>query len=115
MKTSAIYCEKLTDSNNKRIATTFTSPLIRMQEEIQSRNGLQVIAAMANIFAKRAYDVIDVDGVIKDFYLASNFNPKRILNENEIERKRQNDNNEAIQLAQAGVRQQTPTPGNISL
>lgn len=115
MKTSALYCEKLTDSNNKRIATTFTSPLIRMQEEIQSRNGLQVIAAMANIFAKRAYDVIDVDGVIKDFYLASNFNPKRILNENEIERKRQNDNNEAIQLAQAGVRQQTPTPGNISL
>lgn len=115
MLTSALYCKEVTNSEDKKVATSFTSPLINLQKELESRSSLQLIAAMANIFGKPAYDVIDKDGFIKDFYLYNHFNPDRILKDDEIKQNRQRDNQEAAELAQAGVRQQMPTPGNISL
>jgi len=115
MLRSALYCKPVETNDKKKVATSFTSPLINLQKELESRNSLQLIAAMANIFGKPAYDVIDKDNFIKDFYLINHFNPDRILKDEEIAEHRQQDNQEAAALAQAGVRQQMPTPGNISL
>ena len=115
MKTSALYCPKVVNNENKVVATSFTSPLANLQRELESKSSLQVIAAMANIFGKPAYDVIDKDNFIKDFYLYNHFNPERILNDDDIKENREKDNQQAVAMAQAGVRQQMPTPGNISL
>lgn len=114
MKTSTMFCKPVYDSNNKVVQTSFSSPLSRMQREIETKSGLQLVATMANIFGQAATDVIDLDNFIKDYYLYNNFDPNRLLSKEEINGKREKNNQEAMALAQAGVKQQTPTPGNIS-
>lgn len=115
MVTSKMYCKPLLDNNQKRIATTFVSPLIEMKDKLRVNEDIRVMAQAAQVFGQPAYDVIDRDEVIKDYYLKNGFNPKRVLDEDEIKQTRAQDRANDIELAQAGVRPQRATPGNISL
>lgn len=115
MITSNMYCEKIIDNQGKEVKTTFISPLIKMKDRMQINEDIRVMAQAAQVFGQAAYDVIDRDEVIKDFFLNNNFDPKRIRDEEEIEQNRNADRQNDIALAQAGVRTQKATPGNLSL
>lgn len=115
MSTSAMYCKPLTDNSGKRIATTFVSPLIKMKDKLRVNDDIRVMAQAAQVFGQPAYDVIKRDDVIKEYYLNNDFNPKHIKDEDEISQTRAQDRANDIELAQAGVRPQRATPGNVSL
>lgn len=115
MITSQMYCKPLTDNNGKRIATTFVSPLIKMKDKLRVNDDIRVMAQAAQVFGQPAYDVIHRDEVIKEYYLSNDFNPKNIKDEDEIKQTRAQDRENDIELAQAGVRPQRATPGNVSL
>lgn len=115
MMTSNMYCKPVTDSQGKIIKTSFVSPLIRIKDKAQVNEDIRVMAQAAQIFGQPAYDVIDRDEVIKDFYLKNNFNPERLRDEDEIKQARANDRKNDIELAQAGVQPQKANPGNVSL
>lgn len=115
MATSKMYCKPLTDNNGKKIATTFISPMIKMKDKLRVNDDIRVMAQAAQVFGQPAYDVINRDEVIKEYYRNNDFNPKHIKDEDEISRTREQDRANDIELAQAGVRPQRATPGNISL
>ena len=115
MTTSKMYCNPLTQSDGKRIATTFVSPLIEMKDKLRVNDDIRVMAQAAQVFGQPAYDVISRDEVIKEYYIKNGFNPKYILDEDEIKKTRAQERANDIELAQAGVRPQRATPGNISL
>ena len=115
MATSKMYCKPLTDNNGNKIATTFISPMIKMKDKLRVNDDIRVMAQAAQVFGQPAYDVINRDEVIKEYYLNNDFNPKHIKDEDEISKTRAQDRANDIELAQAGVRPQRATPGNISL
>lgn len=115
MKTSAFYCPKAKDSQNRIIETAFTSPLIRMRDQIEMKSSLQVMATAAQIFGQNAYDVIKADKFLYDFYLKNGFTADCLREEKEIDEYRQQKQQNDIALAQAGVQQTSPNPGNVSL
>lgn len=115
MKASEMFCKPVADSNGKRIQTSFTSPLIRMKDQIEMKTNLQVMATAAQVFGTAAYDVIDQDEFLRDFFLKNNFTPELILEEKEVEANREQKQQQNIRLAQAGVKETRPNPGNVSL
>ena len=115
MVTSKMYCKPLTGNDGKRIATTFVSPLIEMKDKLRVNEDIRVMAQAAQVFGQPAYDVVKRDDVIKEYYLKNGFNPKYVLDEDEISKARAQDRANDIELAQAGVRPQRATPGNVSL
>ena len=110
-----MFCKPVADSNGKRIQTSFTSPLIRMKDQIEMKTNLQVMATAAQVFGAAAYDVIDQDEFLRDFFLKNNFTPELILEEKEVEANREQKQQQNIRLAQAGVKETRPNPGNVSL
>lgn len=115
MKTSEMYCQPVTDNKGKKIQTAFSSPLIRLKDQIEMKSNLQVMATAAQIFGQAAYDVVNQDKFLRDFYIKNNFTPEHIREENEIEKYREDNKQQNIELAQAGVKQTKPTPGNIRI
>lgn len=115
MKSSAMYCKKIVDNQGNEVKTTFVSPLIKLKDKMQVNEDIRVMAQAAQVFGQTAYEVINRDEVIKDFFINNNFDPKRIRDEEDIERNRQAERQNDIVMAQAGVRPQKATPGNLSL
>lgn len=115
MKTSTMYCQKLTDKSGKTIATAYTSPLIRMRRQVQISRSMQTMAQAAQIFGQAAYDVVNQDKFLRDFYLANDFSAEHVRDESDVQSTREENRKNDIELAQAGVNPVRPTPGNVSL
>lgn len=115
MKASSMYCEKLTDKNGKIIATSFTSPLIRMRKQLQMSKSMQTMMQAAQIFGQAAYDVVNQDKFLRDYYLANDFSAEHVRNEEDVQSTREENRKNDIELAQAGVNTVRPTPGNVKL
>lgn len=115
MKTSEMYCKPVTNAENKKIQTAFTSPLIRMKEQMEMSNNLQVLAMAAQSCGQAAYEIIDQDEFLRDFYMKNGFTPKLIRGEAKVEEYREKNQQKNIELANAGVKETRPNPGNLSL
>lgn len=113
MKTSAMYCPKVKDRNGGIVVTAFTSPLIRLKDQLELNSNLQLMAAAAGIFGQAAYEIIDTDKFLRDFYLKNGFTD--IRDEDDVEKYREQNKQKDIELAQAGVKQAKPVPGNVRL
>lgn len=113
MLNSEMYCPPV-KIGDKKLETACTSPLIRAKDQLEMKTNMQVMAMAAQIFGQAAYDVIKQDEFLADFYLKNNFTPKFIKESQEIEESRKEQRQSDIELAQAGVKQTRPTPGNVS-
>ena len=114
MKSSEMFCQKVTVKGTV-VQTACTSPLIRAKSQLEMKTNLQLLATAAQIFGQAAYEVIDVDGFLRDFYLQNNFSPDKIKKEEYVEKDRERNRQNDIEMAQAGVKRTQPNPGNVSL
>lgn len=115
MQTSAMYCKKVEKGNGKVVQTAFTSPLIRMKDKMEMSNNMQIMTMAAQIFGQAAYEVIDADKFLYDFYMKNGFTAENLRGPKKIEEYREKNRQQNIEMAQAGVKETRPNPGNVRI